>query len=194
MNDKAKNWKAYDQLKELYNTNPSFKALITEQFSKGTIRLFNEEEFSKIKSQNFVSPVRELKEFIDLFILGYNIGNCVGTIRQLSYSYDNVDIVSGILPILKGSRNAEKEGGHCWLETTRNLIDTTLMLVIDKSLKTQLGYQEEQRITATQLQNMHRYQARKEFVNDPNLKTSRKKQKEINRINDNKNGLISKFY
>ena len=38
-----------------------------------------------------------------MFLLGYNIGNCVGTTRQLSYSYYNADIVSGILPIFKGN-------------------------------------------------------------------------------------------
>ena len=110
-----------------------------------------------------------------MFSLGYNIGNCVGTSRQLSYSYCNVDIVSGIFPLLKGTLNAEKEGGHCWLETTTNIIDTSLMLVIDKSLKNKLGYIEEQRLTAFQLANSPNYQARKEFVNDKNLNHKRSK-------------------
>ena len=70
-----------------------------------------------------------------MFLLGYNIGNCVGATRQLSYSYNGVDIVSGILPILKGSLNALKECGYCWLEALNKIIDTSLMLVIDKSLK-----------------------------------------------------------
>jgi len=111
-----------------------------------------------------------MPEFIDMFLLGYNIGNCGGASRQLSYSYNNVDIVSGILPILKGTLNAEKEGGHCWLETPENIIDTSLVLVIDKSLKNDLGYIEEQRITSSQLASSPTYQARKEFVNDKNLK------------------------
>lgn len=124
----------------------------------------------KNQNQNFVSPSPEMKEFIDMFILGLNIGNCVGTSRQLSYSYNNASIVSGILPLLKGKKNSEKEGGHCWLETPKELIDTTLMLVMDKSLKKDLGYIEEQRLTPYDLALSPRYQARKEFVNDKNIK------------------------
>ena len=105
-----------------------------------------------------------------MFILGYNVGNCVGTSRQLSYSYNNVDIVSGILPILKGTLNAEKEGGHCWLETRTSIIDTSLMLVIDKTIKSEIGYIEEQRVTHLQLLTSKSYQARKDFVNDIHLK------------------------
>lgn len=71
----------------------------------------------KIESQNFIPPIPGVKEFIDMFSLGYNIGNCANISRQLSYSYDNVDIVSGILPILKGAFNAEREGRQVWIET-----------------------------------------------------------------------------
>lgn len=110
-----------------------------------------------------------------MFLLGYNTGNCVGASRQLSYSYDNVDIVSGILPILKGTLNAEEEGGHCWLETSDKIIDTSLMLVIDKSLKNSIGYIEEQRLTSSQLASSTYYQARKDFVNDRNLNVNRTK-------------------
>ena len=134
-----------------------------------------DEEWNKINSQNFVSHIPEMKEFIDMFTLGYNIGNCVGTSRQLSYSYNDVDIVSGILPILKGTKNAEQLGGHCWLETRKYIIDTSLLLVIDKSLKEELGYIEEQRIKSYQLANSPRYQARKEYVNDPYIKNTKGK-------------------
>lgn len=167
--------KAYDLFLKLCRENLEFRHLISENLKNGKIRFFNEEEWDKINSQNFVSPSPEMEEFLDLFTLGYNIGNCVGTSKQLSYSYDNVDIVSGILPILKGTLNAEKEGGHCWLETDKTIIDTTLMLVIDKSLKHDLGYLEEQRLTSKQLSNMPLYKARKEFVNDKELKKSSSK-------------------
>ena len=125
-----------------------------------------------------LSSTREtfnIKEFIDMFVLGYNIGNCVGTSRQLSYSYNNDSIVSGILPFLKGKKNSEKEGGHCWLETNKELIDTTLMLVMDKEVKKKLGYLEEQRLTPTDLALSPRYQARKEFVNDISIKKNMNK-------------------
>ena len=167
--------KAYDLFLKLCRENLEFRHLISENLKNGKIRFFNEEEWDKINSQNFVSPSPEMEEFLDLFTLGYNIGNCVGTSKQLSFSYDNVDIVSGILPILKGTLNAEKEGGHCWLETDKTIIDTTLMLVIDKSLKHDLGYLEEQKLTSKQLSNMPLYQARKEFVNDKKLKKSSSK-------------------
>ena len=164
------NIKAYELFWNLYNTNSRFNKLISENMENGKIRFFNDEEWNKINSQNFVSPDSNMNEFIDMFLLGYNIGNCVGASMQLSYSYNNVDIVSGILPILKGTRNAEKEGGHCWLETPNCIIDTTLMLVIDKSLKKDLGYIEEQRITSSNLNKMVGYRARKEFVNDTNIR------------------------
>ena len=134
------------------------------------IRFFGELEYQKIESQNFIPIIRKAPEFIDMFRLGYNEGNCVMMTRLLSYSYDDVDIVSGILPLLKGTRNAEIEGGHCWLEDKDTIIDTSLMLVIDKSLKDTLGYIEEQRITASDLRKSPKYMARKEFVRDSSLK------------------------
>ena len=158
--------KAYNQFWTLYNNHSEFHNLVANNMKDGKIRFFNENEWNKITSQNFMPTVPEVNEFIDMFTLGYNIGNCVGTSMQLSYSYDDVDIVSGILPILKGTLNAEKEGGHCWLETPTAIIDTTLMLVIDKSLKNDFGYIEEERLTSLQLSKMPRYQVRKEFVND----------------------------
>ncbi|MGN0974208.1 MAG: hypothetical protein ACI4OT_05635 [Bacilli bacterium] len=167
--------KGYDLFWELYNNNLNFKNIISKNMELGKIRFFNDEEWDKINSQNFVSHIPEMKEFIDMFTLGYNIGNCVGASRQLSYSYNDVDIVSGILPILKRTKNAEKLGGHCWLETRKYIIDTSLMLVIDKSLKEELGYIEEQRIKSYQLSKSPMYQARKEYVNDPNIKNSKGK-------------------
>lgn len=166
------NIKAFDLFNDLYNNNADFKNIIDRNKENGKIRKFNDLEWDKIKSQNFVSDIPLMKEFIDMFVLGYNIGNCAGASIQLSYSYDDVDIVSGILPMLKGTRNAEKEGGHVWLERDGLLIDTSLMLVMDISLKNELGYIEEQRITSFQLANGYQYQARKEFVNDKSLKSS----------------------
>ncbi len=164
------NIKAYDLFWKFYNGDEHFQSVVKENMEKGKLRFFDENEWNKICSQNFVSLVPDMKEFIDMFTLGYNIGNCVGASRQLSFSYDDVDIVSGILPILKGTLNAEKEGGHCWLETPTKVIDTTLMLVFDKDLKKDFGYVEEQRVTSFQLGQSSSYQARKEFVNDASLK------------------------
>ena len=124
------NIKGYGLFLDLYKNNSEFQNLISKGIKDGMIRFFGDEEYRRINSQNFVSFIPNINEFIDIFTMGYNIGDCVGISKQLSYSYDNVDIVSGILPILKGTLNAEKEGGHCWLETPDEIIDTSLMLVI----------------------------------------------------------------
>ena len=165
----VENIKAYSMFKELYCSNSKFKECVLENFLNGKMRFFGEDEWSKIVLQNFISPIPEMKEFLDMFVFGYNIGNCIGASRQLSYSYRNVDIVSGVLPMIKGTLNAEEEGGHGWLETPDYVIDTSLMLVFDKSLKEDLGYIEEQRITSSQLRKDQSYQARKDFVLDRSL-------------------------
>lgn len=162
--------KAFELFWEIYNSNVDFRNLIDINMKNGKIRFFDDNEFDKIKRQNFMSPVPQMKEFIDMFILGFNIGNCAGAARQLSFSYNDVDIVSGVLPILKGTLNAEKQGGHVWLENRNFIIDTSLMLVIDLSLKDALGYVEEQRLTSLQLASSPNYMSRKEFVNDLSLR------------------------
>lgn len=165
--------KGYDLLKDLCNNNNTLKQTILEGFKNGTIRLFNEEEWDKINSQNFMPPSNEIKSFSEIFLLGLNIGSCVYTSKQLSYSYDDVDRVSGFVPLLKGTKNAPN-GGHAWLENETSIIDTSLMLVIDKSLKSKFGYIEEYRLTSEDLLNDNIYQARKKFVNDNSINKTKK--------------------
>jgi len=162
--------KAFELFWQIYNSDEHFKEVVSTNMESGKIRFFNEEEWNKINSQNYMPRMNGVKEFIDVFTLGYNIGDCVGTSKQLSYSYNNVDIVAGTVPIFIGTLNAEKEGGHRWLETPTHIIDTSLMLVIHKSLKSEIGYVEEERITSYQLSTNHQYQMRKEFVNDPSFR------------------------
>jgi len=166
--------KAYEELNRLCLENINFKNLVEENIKNGKVRFFGNEEWMRIKKQNYISliPDDKVKDFSDVFKNGYNIGDCVNVSLQLSYSYDDVDIVSGILPILKGSRNATLVGGHRWLENSKEIIDTTLMLIIDKSLKKDFGYIEEGRISSFTLRRMHNYMARKEFVNDSSIKRS----------------------
>lgn len=165
--------KGYALLQKLRQNNNGFAQLIDQGLKSGKIRFFDQNEWDKIASQNFCSQIPEIVDFLDMFKSGYNIGNCVGVCWQLSFSYSNVDVVSGRLDILTGTLNAEKEGGHCWLETFDKIIDTTFLLVIDKSLKSDFGYIEEQRITADNLRTNSRYMARKEFVNDPTINQSK---------------------
>lgn len=161
--------KAYDLFLELYRNNLQFKELVINGFITSSIRFFSEEEWQKITSQNYIAPVNDISNFAEMFAKGYNIGDCVGISWQLSYSYDDVDIVAGIMDYLKGTKNS-LNGGHRWLETKDYIIDTSLMLVINKELKEKFGYHEEQRLTASNLKKMPYYQIRKEFVNDNNLK------------------------
>lgn len=161
-----KEFKGFDLLNKIRKENKEFNEIIDRYINDGLIRLFDDEEYEKMREQNFIPPASYIKDLYDLFYKGYNIGSCVYTSRQLSYSYNDVDLVTGILPVLKGTLNAVKEGGHGWIETPTHIIDTTLMLVIDKSIKSEIGYIEEQRITSDDLLGNKNYQARKEYTND----------------------------
>ena len=105
---------------KLYNENKDFRELIDR--NKDKIRLFNDSEWNKIKSQNYAPNIDGVDDFYDMFYKGYNIGNCVNMTIELSYSYNDVDIVSGTMAFLKGTLNAEKEGGHAWLEDKDTII------------------------------------------------------------------------
>lgn len=164
--------KGYDLLRELIEKNDVFRRIFSENLGD-KIRFFGQDEWSRIEGQNYIPLLLGVKTFGDIFRLGYNIGDCVGISSQLSYSYDDVDMVAGTVGFLVGTKNAEKEGGHRWLETPTSIIDTSLMLVIDKSLKETLGYKEEMRLTARQLAGNALYQSRKDFINDPNIRKSR---------------------
>ena len=163
-------FKGFDALKRLIKENPDFGNIIQEGIENGQIRYFGDEEWDKMEEQNFV-PHGEIKKFSDIFKLGYNEGGCTYVSKQLSFSYDDVDWVSGLLPILKGTRNCA-EGEHSWLETRDKIIDTSLVLVIDKELKSKLGYQTEVRYTPSLLNSDRNYLARKDFTNDPGLKST----------------------
>ena len=167
---KLKLGKAFDLFWQLYNSDMEFQNKVLEGMKQGKIRFFSEIEWEKIRSQNYLSRIPGVNEFIDLFIQGYNIGNCANMAMELSYSYDDASIVSGILPVLRGTKNAEEVGGHVWLENDDTIIDTSLMLVISKNLKDAMGYIEEQIITKKALRANLRYQTRKGFVNDTNLR------------------------
>lgn len=167
---------AFNLFYSLYNKNANFHRIIDKGMKEGKIRFFNSTEWNKIESQNYRKNPRvpKIEEFSDMFKYGLNIGNCGGASRQLSFSYDDVDWVAGILPILKGTRNAEKEGGHMWLENRSSIIDTSLMLVIDKSYKSELGYIEESRIRSYTLNSDRMYSTAKEFATSRDFKKARR--------------------
>ena len=172
IDNKYRDYACFNLLMDLLNKNENFKRLFLDGINNGTIRLFNEDIWQKIKNQNFISPIDGIDDFTDFFRKGLNIGNCVGTSWQLSYSFDDVSIVSGTLSILKGTPNAEKEGGHRWLENNKYIIDTSLMIIVDKSIKNIIGYVEEERLTQYDLNRNSRYQERKYFTRDSSIKKS----------------------
>ena len=165
------NIKGFNLLKELYQTNQEFRAVLDKGIQLGHIRFFGEEEFEKMRLQNYISPTPDANTLEDMYIMGYNIGDCKGMSYQLSYSYNNVDIVTGINHFLIGTKNSQ-QGGHLWLETKTEIIDTSLMILISVSYKNEMRYQEEYRITSQDLKKSQMYQSRKEWTNDPyiNLK------------------------
>ncbi|MBP5684318.1 MAG: hypothetical protein J6X02_03580 [Bacilli bacterium] len=164
----------YNILKDLLNNNDQFREIFVKGISDGTISFFSEELWNMIRQQNFIPPMNEIDDFIDFFKKGYNIGTCGWTTRQLSYSFDNISIVAGTLAKLKGTFNSEKEGGNFWLEDDKQIIDTSLMLIIDKSLKDTIGYSEEKRLEPYELARNQRYQERKYFTLDKSIKKSTK--------------------
>ena len=138
IDEQRKNYKCFDELKRLLKENKDFRQKVINGYANGKIVGFNEEIWNKINKQN----IRRINNFEDVFIEGANIGYCTVASKQLSYSFDNVYICGGELPILKGTKNC-KEGEHTWIETDNQIIDTTLMLIIAKDYSKEIGYKEE---------------------------------------------------
>lgn len=159
-------YKCFDLLKEKLQ-DEKFKNIIEKGIREGKITGFTEDMWSLIDNQN----VRIISNFTDIFKDGYNIGGCTTVSKQLSYSYDNVYICGGVLDILRGTKNSIN-GEHTWLEVGNKIIDTSLMLVIDLSLKDDIGYKESNRYNPN---TNPIYCATKEFTNDENLKINRHK-------------------
>jgi len=156
--EKKKEYKCYEELRKLINNNESFRNFLLEGCINGKITGFTEDIWEKIKNQN----IRRINSFEEVFRDGANIGYCTVAAKQLSYSFENCYLCGGVLPILKGSKNCE-DGSHTWLEVQNKIIDTTLMLVIDKDYAIKLGFNEQNRYNPN-LDPV--YLAAKEFTND----------------------------
>ena len=156
------NYKCFDLLKYLLNNNKEFQHIVAEGILNNKISFFPNSLWQKIKEQNF----RGLENFELVFINGLNIGDCTGTSIQLSYSIDYPYICGGTLKILEGTNNSP-DGRHTWLIDGRNIIDTSLMLIIDREYAINLGYQEEFKRNPN---GDPRYESAKDFANDSNLK------------------------
>ena len=155
-------YKCFEELKRLLN-DEKYKEIIIKGYLDGKISGFDKEMWNKIHSQN----IRRIDNFEDVFKDGMNIGYCTVCSKQLSYSFDNCYICGGVLPLLKGTTNSI-DGSHTWIEKDGKIIDTTLMLIIDKSLSKELGYIEENRYNPN---NDPIYRSAKDFATDINLKS-----------------------
>ncbi len=160
----TENYKCYDTLKELLKKDAHFRELIISGVAEGKIEGFNQELWQRLDEQNLRSP--GVNSFVDVFSSGANQGYCTVCAKQVSYSLDTCFLCGGVLPILKGTVNCP-DGSHTWIEYGNKIIDTTLMLIIDTSLKDMVGYIEENRYNPNYDQV---YSAAKEFTNDASLK------------------------
>ena len=158
----TRKYKCYSLLEELLDKNEEFRNIICEGLIKGKVAGFDDNMWNAIRTQNNRSSVT----FEYVFETGYNLGNCTGCSIQYSYSLPFPYICGGELPLLAGTPNSP-DGRHTWLEHEGKIIDTTLMLVMEKDIAKKLGYIEENRRDP----NLEpRYRATKDFINDKSLR------------------------
>ena len=156
------NYKCFDLLKQLLRDNIEFRNIIIEGIKENKISGFTDEIWEMIHNQN----IRGIDNFESVFRDGYNIGYCTPASKQLSYSLFKCYICGGVLPILKGTPNCP-DGSHTWIQDDRNIIDTSLMLIIDKSYIGKLGYITESIVNPRDDLN---YRAAQDFTTDENLR------------------------
>ena len=161
---KEPNFKCYDTIKSLLEKNEEFRNIIINGIKENKIWGFDQDLWQKLESQNLRSP--GVKSFVDVFRDGYNQGYCTVCAKQVSYSLNTCYICGGTLPILKGTTNCQ-DGEHTWIEYQNTIIDTTLMILIDKEYSKKIGYIEENRYNPN---NDRIYSATKEFTNDMTIK------------------------
>ena len=157
-------YECYSMLKELFSTNKHFRDVIISGIQEGAIRPFSEELWDKLDRQNI--RAQGVNSFLDVFKDGANLGYCTVAAKQVSYSLPRCFICGGIVEPLIGTINSP-DGSHTWIEVGDEIIDTSLVLVFDKTYASKLGYHEENRYDPN-LDPV--YLAAKEFTNDVSLK------------------------
>lgn len=162
VSEHRKEYKCYNELKKLIVNNPKFKAVLIKGIVTGKVYGFPEELWEKIDEQR----IRRISSFEDVFRDGVNIGYCTVAAKQLSYSFNDVYLCGGTLPILEGSTNCPN-GSHTWISSEGNVIDTTLMLIINEEYSKEFGYIEENRYDPS-IDSI--YNATKEFTLDKSVK------------------------
>ena len=162
IDEDKKDYKCYDILKSLLNSNLKFKNLVEKGIEEGKLSGFNDQLWNMIRAQN----IRGINSFEDVFIDGANLGCCTSASKQLSYSFSKCYICGGVLPILAGTKNCP-DGSHTWISINSKVIDTSLMLIIDESYSKNFGYIEENRYDPNR--NPY-YLAAKEWTNDEEIR------------------------
>lgn len=162
-------YKCYDLIKYIISTNKDYKKIIENGFILDKIKPFDEELLQKFNMLNIRWPVKDIDEVL---FLGGNIGGCTTMAHQLSFIIDNSYKCAGFLPILAGTKNCN-DGTHTWVESPDGWIyDTSLMLIIHKSYKNEMGYKENIREVYNKLQF---YLEQKEYALDDSLRSHQKK-------------------
>lgn len=163
-----KEYKGTKIMRELLEGNVEFKNIIIEGISSGKINGFDDELWNKIDNQN----IRGINSFLDVFKEGANLGYCTVAAKQLSYSFPNDCLIAGgVVEYLKGTENSD-DGSHTWIVWNGKIYDTTFMSVIDLDYASKLKYLQENIYNPLK---DDKYCAAKEFTNDPNLNTGKRK-------------------
>ena len=162
--DETRDYKCYNTILDLITKNVEFRKTIFNGIVDGKISGFSQNLWDKISSQNIRAPV--VNKFCEVFKDGYNQGYCTVCSKQVSYSFNNCYLCGGNLPILIGTTNCPN-GDHSWIEKDNYIIDTTLMLIIDKTYADNLGYILDNKYNPNENDN---YLASKEYANDQSFK------------------------
>lgn len=164
IDEKRKEYRCFDLLKELYTTNSEFKEAIDNGVRLGKIHGFSEDVWDLIESQN----IRVINSFEDVFATGFNIGGCTTVTKQFSYSFDNILICGGDVRFLENTKNSDEKGKHTWMIKDNIIYDTSLMLIIDENYAHEyLGYKELKRDNPSK---DRMYNNAREYARDKNLK------------------------
>lgn len=161
--EKNSSMKGTNLLNELLQ-NPKFKLVIEKGILTGKITGFSEDFFLKMEKQNCRSYSSLRKIFED----GKNIGTCNQTSTLISYMFNDANLLGGVNSFFVGTP-ASDDGRHSWLETKNILIDTSLMLFIDKSFAEDMGYKENLRISQSDLRKNKLYTIAKDYACDYSL-------------------------
>lgn len=154
-----KDYLCFNLIKEKLEYDFEFKKIIEEGIINNKIVGFDEDLWNTIN----IIKTRTYKSFFDVFKDGMNIGSCTFTSEELSYGFKKVDLVSGIMKYIKGSKSS-LNGEHSWIEDDYYIYDTSLLLIIDKSYKDKMGYVEYRRIDSNFLYQNKMYEIAKEFA------------------------------